>query len=98
MRKIKVSQVTRNSVASLSTGGAGSYYQHPSHWWGRLVAILEGEGMRPVSMMPVFYNEDGRLTMWLETLNGEDRIENVMLVVTYHRMVSYNWEIVCYLS
>jgi hypothetical protein len=97
MRKVKVSQVTRNSIASLSTGGAGSYYQHPSHWWNRLTAILESEGLKPMLDMPIWYTDDGHATMALETLSGEG-VDNVVLCFSWHRMQSYNWEIICYLS
>ena len=92
--KFRVSTKTRNSVASLSSG---VYYQHPSHWWNRLTAILESEGLTPSFAMPVFYSEDGRATMVLETLSGEG-VDNTVLCFSWHRMASYNWEIVCYLS
>lgn len=92
--RVKVSTKTRNSIASLSSG---VYYQHPSHWWGRLVAILENEGLKPSFDMPVFYSEDGHATMGLETLSGEG-VDNTVLWFSWHRMTSYNWEVVCYLS
>ena len=84
----------RSQVASLSTGGVGTYYAQIPHWWERVCRILEEGGFpleRGLYDPPILYGIEGR---WILPLGGTD----THLAVYVYRMPSGNYEVVNYLT
>lgn len=81
-------------LAHLSTG-TGPYWTSPSLFWVGLKRTLALCGLRLVTEPPLFHNNEGRLLMRLEDREtGEE--QEFCVSLTYYRMESCNWEIVCY--
>lgn len=81
-------------LAHISTG-TGPYWTSPSLFWVALKRTLSLCGLRLAMDPPLFYNHEGRLLLKLECREtGEEQA--FCVAVTYYRMPSGNWEIVCY--
>jgi len=80
----------REEVAGLSSG---RYYDEVSHWYNALLGIFDRYGCEAyTSICPQVYNNDGSFHVCFDDVNGKTR----SVYVTYHRMQSFRWEIICY--
>lgn len=94
-RFVKENTPIRGAIASLSTGGPGTYYHQIPHWWEKVFKILADAGIPPKRGEcdpPILYNIEGH---WLLPLRG---VTDTQLVVYIYRMPSGNYEIINYLS
>jgi hypothetical protein len=93
----KLSRKTRNAIATLSTGGVGTYYRSPGVFFTRLEWVLREEGFQPEGEShPPIHTDDGRGRIAVVMLGMETPLYDV--VYTWHRMQSGNWEMICYPS
>lgn len=80
-------QTFSEAIASTSTG---KYYPSVAAWWDAIGTVCRAFNVQLTGECPQVYNDSGRLTV---EINDNDR-----LFMTYYRMPSFNWEIVCYLT
>jgi len=95
----KLSTKARNAIASLSTGGMGTYYPSPAAFFIRLAWVLRDNGFVATQMeedTPLIHTNDGRGRVEVTPLGIDTPLFDV--VYTWHRMESGNWEMVCYPS
>jgi len=78
----------RAKVANLSSG---QYYDELYHWWERLVTTLKEAGIPPAGDFPQVFINDGSIILSLQNTDTG-------LHFAWHRMVSFRWEVTCYLT
>ncbi|MHC4300604.1 MAG: hypothetical protein ACYS7Y_25290 [Planctomycetota bacterium] len=81
-------------VSHLSTGSGGPYWTSPALFWAGVKDTLRHCGLRLVTDPPLFHNESGCYLAHVETPDGQ--VQNFGIYVSYYRMPSSNWELVCY--
>ena len=87
----------RNAIASLSTGGVGTYYTSPGQFFTRLEWTLREIGLQPESdMHPSIHTEEGRGRVAVTMLGAGMDAPLFDVVYTWYRMPSSNWEFICY--
>ena len=95
----KMTKGTREAIASLSTGGVGTYYPSHGAFFTRLDWVLRQEGFQPSSSMfpPLFHTNEGRGLVPVSMIGMEEH-PLFDVVYTWYKMPSGNYEIVCYPS
>lgn len=90
----KMTRKLRNEIASLSTGGVGTYYTSPGVFFTRLEWVLREGGFEPVGDPPTIHTNEGRYTTPVAPVGMIAPLFDV--VTTWYRMPSGNWEMICY--
>jgi hypothetical protein len=90
----KMTNKTREAIASLSTGGVGTYYTSPGAFFTRLEWVLREEGFEGVGDYPAIHTSEGGGRIEVVLLGMETPLFDV--VYNWYRMPSGNWEMICY--
>ena len=93
----KMTRKLRNEIATLSTGGVGTYYSHPGVFFASLERVLQKNELSYEDLTyPLIYTSEGRGRISVVNRGMDTPLFDV--VYTWYRMPSSNWEIICYPS
>ena len=91
----KLTSKVRRAIATLSTGGVGTYYPTTGKFFTRLEWVLRDNGFQPeTEEHPPIHTDDGRGRMGVTMLGMNTPLFDVFY--TWYRMESGNYEFVCY--
>ena len=95
----KMTRKLRNEIATLSTGGVGTYYDSPGKFFSRLWGVLgnhdlENENTREMEdENPPIHTSEGRGRVTVVNRGMDTPLFDVWY--TWYRMPSGRWEFVC---
>jgi len=91
----KMTTKLRNAIASLSTGGVGTYYPSTHMFFTRLECVLRDEGFEYEDLAyPTIHTDEGCGRIPVCMIGMDTPLFNIAF--TWYRMPSGNWEIICY--
>jgi len=81
-----------------STSTTSEYYATPNDWYRRLTRVLVSFN-KILAPMPEIHTQQGRGTLTYESVPGKtggNAPRSGKIAFTWYKMVSGNWEMVCY--